>query len=162
MIIDLENLVKSHPTEKELLLQCGRGLANVISKCPVHDGLKYFTDVEKLFANADDVLSNLIRAKAAGNLLGCYGRYGKLDQARKLYDTKLAKLELGDDPSLPGVQARAIGNLITFYLRDGELQPATKMYKNDLTRLAKQYPDSDEVVQSYFFSSQALKGFGEL
>jgi hypothetical protein len=160
-ITNLRSLKEEHPAEKELLFQFGKGLATVISKCPVSDGQDYFAEVEKVFADADDVLSIQIRAKAAGSMLGCYGRQGKVSQARRLYTTKIATLKVGDDPSLAGVQARAAANLVSFYLRDLKPRPARTMYRNDLTRLAKKYPHLDEVRQSFDFGTELLKHFGE-
>jgi hypothetical protein len=60
------------------------------------------------------------------------------------------------------VRAKAAANLIGFYVNRGKLQPARKMYRNDLTRLAMEYPNSDEVRLSYALSADMLKRFGGL
>jgi len=51
---------------------------------PVSDGQEYFAEIESIFADADDGLSNLIRAKAAGNMLGCYGRQRQIETRTKV------------------------------------------------------------------------------
>jgi hypothetical protein len=161
IITDFRNLKQEHPAEKEVLVQFAKGLATVISKCPVSDGKDYFAEIESDFADTDDVLSTLIRAKAAGNMLGSFGRNGELKQAQDLYTTKIATLKVGDDPSLAGVQARAAVNLMILYLSDGKPEPAMRMYRNDLSRLAMGYPNLDEVRQSFDFGTNLLKDFDD-
>jgi hypothetical protein len=160
LVADLANLATAHPAEKELLYQYGAGLTNAVSNSLPGQAGGYFTEVERNFADLDDLRSQLIHAKAAGGLLGCHLKHGELVPALKIYKTKLTNI--GSDASLGGVKARAITKIIGASLSAGRVPLAKRMYSGDLTRLVRDHPGIAEVSQCFDLSTLNMRRFGGL